>query len=231
MAENEKMTYAVKFLNELVASRKLKGFCETNGLSHPSLYRIAIGTSVPTYAIICQLLPCIPVTDWFYFDGEEIPYPRKTINEWNPEDIPAFVRQHKHDYLEVAEKYGITETFARNLFVNHRARPSLTLVRNAALDGINPVEFFTEGDIKDDGKFYPERGDVVSISGKTMLVLTKQKQNRETHSFVGVTYENGTADLLTLTTVTYVRNIPELIEKADEEMVKDILSQVKGLFR
>ena len=36
----------------------------------------------------------------------------------------------------------------------------------SATDGINPVEFFTEGDVSDDGKFYPDRGDIVQLSGK-----------------------------------------------------------------
>ena len=76
-------------------------------------------------------------------------FPRKTLPEWNPDDVPSFVRRHKHDYLEVGEKYGTTEAFARNLFVNHRARPSINLIRACALDGINPVEFFTEGDVSD----------------------------------------------------------------------------------
>lgn len=39
----------------------------------------------------------------------------------------------------------------------------------------------TEGDTSDDGKFYPDRGDIVQLSGKTILVLTKEKHNRATH--------------------------------------------------
>ena len=64
-------------------------------------------------------------------------------------------------------------------------RPSINLIRACALDGFNPVEFFTEGDVSDDGKFYPNRGDIVQLSGKTILVLTKEKHNRETHSLTG----------------------------------------------
>lgn len=227
----EKMTYARKFLFDLVTSRKLKNWCLERDLPHVTIYKIAAGNTAPTYAVICQLLPYIPCVDWFYFEGEEIPYARKTLAAWEPDDIPSFVRRHKHDYLEVGEKYGTTEAYARNLFVNHRARPSITLIRACALDGINPVEFFTEGDTSDDGKFYPDRGDIVQLSGKTILVLTKEKHNRATHSLTGVCLEDGQPDINTLSTIVYVRNIPELVEKGSREFVDEVLKEVKALFR
>ncbi len=227
----EKMTYARKFLFELVTERKLKTWCLERNLPHITIYKIAVGSSAPTYAVICQLLPYIPCVDWFFFDGEEIPFPKKKLEPWNPEDISSYVRRHKHDYLEVGEKYGTTEAFARNLFVNHRARPSINLIRACALDGINPVEFFTAGDTSDDGKFYPDRGDIVSISGKTILVLTKEKHNRETHSLTGVTLVDGQPDFASLSTITYVRNIPELIEKASVELVDNSIKEIRTLFR
>ena len=160
---------------------------------------------MPTYAVICQLLPYIPCVEWFFFEDEEIPFPR--------------------------EKYGTTEAFARNLFVNHRARPSINLIRACVLDGINPVEFFTEGDASDDGKFYPDRGDIVLLSGKTILVLTKEKHNRATHSLTGVCLENGLPDITSLSSIKYVRIMPELVKKADSELLDNILKQVRTLFR
>ena len=227
----EKMTYARKFLFELVTSRKLKNWCLERKLPHVTIYKIAAGTTAPTYGVICQLLPYIPCADWFYFEGEEIPYARKTIEAWNPDDIPSFVRRHKHDYLDVGKKYKTTEAYARNLFVNHRARPSITLIRACALDGINPEEFFTTGDTTDDGKFYPDRGDIVQLSGKTILVLTKEKQNRKTRSLTGVCLVDGKPDITTLETITYVRIIPELVEKGNPEMVESVLKEVKALFK
>ena len=100
-----------------------------------------------------------------------------------------------------------------------------------ALDGINPVEFFTEGDVSDDGKFYPDRWDIVQISGKTILVLTKEKHNRETHSLTGVTLVAGQPDITSLATITYVRVIPEPVEKSSRELLDEVLKKVKGLFR
>lgn len=105
------------------------------------------------------------------------------------------------------------------------------MIRACALDGINPVEFFTEGDVSDDGKFYPNRGDIVQLSGKTILVLTKEKHNRETHSLTGVCLVDGQPDITSLSTITYVRVIPELVEKGSRELVDEVLKKVKGLFR
>lgn len=227
----DKKTYAQKFLYEMLEKRTLKIWCEEKEVPYLICYKIACGKSVPTYSAICKLLPYIPVTDWFYFEDEDIPYSRKTLEEWNPEKISSFIRRHKHDYLETGKKYGTTESYARNLFVNYRARPTVTLIRNCALDGINPADFFTAGDVYDDGNFYPDRGDVVLLSGKTILVLTKEKQNKLTHSLTGVCLVDGKADLSTLATVTYVRSVPELIEKVDEEYLNDILKQVRTLFR
>ena len=213
----DRMTHAQKFLHDLVTSRKLKNWCLDRDLPHITIYKIAAGNTVPTYAVICQLLPYIPCVDWFFFEDEEIPFPRKTLDEWQPDDVPSFVRRHKHDYLEVGE--------------NHRARPSINLIRACALDGINPVEFFTEGDVSDDGKFYPDRGDIVQISGKTILVLTKEKHNRQTHSLTGVCLVDGKADITSLATITYVRTIPELVEKGSRELVDDVIKEVRTLFR
>ena len=227
----EKMTYARKFLFDMVTSRKLKNWCLERNLPHVTIYKIAAGNTAPTYAVICQLLPYIPCVDWFYFTKEEIPFERKTLDAWNPDDISSFVRRHKHDYLEVGKKYGTTEAYARNLFVNHRARPSITLIRACALSGIDPVEFFTAGDTTDDGKFYPDRGDIVSLSGKTILVLTKEKHNRATHSLTGVCLVDGKPDITTLETITYVRIIPELVEKASANVVDGVLNEVKALFK
>lgn len=227
----EKMTYAVKFLNELVESRKLKAWCDKNNLPHPSVYKIAVGAAVPTYAIICQMLPYIPVTDWFYFEGEEIPFERKVLEVWNADEISSFVRQHKHDYMDMASEYGITESLARNLFVNHRARPPVTLIRDAALKGTDPAEFFTCTNQNDDGKFYPERGQIVSIFGKTMLVLSKKKYNLEKHLFVGVPYNEGECDVSGLETVTYARSNPELLGKCEEDILDEVLKTVRSIFR
>ena len=70
----EKMTHAQKFLHDLVISRQLKNWCLERELPHITIYKIAAGNTVPTYAVICQLLPYIPCVDWFFFEDEEIPF-------------------------------------------------------------------------------------------------------------------------------------------------------------
>ena len=99
------------------------------------------------------------------------------------------------------------------------------------MDEINPIEFFTEGDASDDGKVYPDRGDIVQLSGKTILVLTKDKHNRATHSLTGVCLENGLPDITSLSSIKYVRIMPELVKKADSELLENVLKQVRTLFR
>ena len=166
----------------------------------------------------------------FYSEDEEIPYKTRLLPEWNPDDIPFFVRKHRHDYKELLDKYDISASTGVNLFINYRTKPSVALIAKACAD-VNPEEFFTLGDANEDGKFYPERGDIVSISGKTMLVLTKEKSNRETHSFTGVCIQNNEVDLNTLETITYSRINPEFIKKASGELVSDTLKKIRLLFK
>ena len=61
--------------------------------------------------------------------------------------------------------------------------------------------------------------------------MTKEKHNRETHSLTGVTLVDGQPDITSLATITYVRVIPELVEKSSRELVDNVLKEVKGLFR
>ena len=41
-----------------------------------------------------------------------------------------------------------------------------------------------------DGFFYPERGDIVSLSGKNILVLSKNKDNSQNACFIGAVLES-----------------------------------------
>ena len=229
MENDEKMTLAQVFLWELLKVRKLKAWCAQRGLPHTTVYKVASGDSVPTYAVICSLLPFIPYTDWYFFKGEKIPYERKTIDAWKADDVPAFIRQHKHDWAEQGRIFGMTESFARNLFVNHRARPTLNMVRQAALNGIDPVVFFTAGDPEDDGVFYPEHGDIVALFGKEFLVLSESRWNSDNSAFFGVETVDGKPDVLTAGIRTFQRKYPCFVKKADGALVKKIADEIKGM--
>ena len=72
------------------------------------------------------------------------------METWNPEDTSLFIKKHKHDYMEVAKKYEISKTNARNIFVNRRANITLLQMRKMAKD-VNPEEFFIPADETTDG--------------------------------------------------------------------------------
>ena len=42
---------------------------------------------------------------------------------------------------------------------------------------------------------------------------------------------DGQPDITSLATITYVRVIPELVEKSSRELLDEVLKEVKGLFR
>ena len=47
----------------------------------------------------------------------------------------------------------------------------------------------------------------------------------------GVTLVDGQPDITSLATITYVRVIPELVEKGSRELVDDVIKEVRTLFR
>ena len=75
---------------------------------------------------------------------------KTTLETWNPEDTSLFIKKHKHDYMEVAKKYEISKTNARNILVNRRANITLLQIRKIAKD-VNPGEFFIPADETTDG--------------------------------------------------------------------------------
>ena len=233
MAEKENegiVSHARRFLLDLLNERKLNAWCEERNLPHTTVYNLASEDIPPTYSAICKLLPYIEPVKWFYPENVEIPYKMKKLPELKSDEVCAFVRKHRYDYKEIAEKYGISESTALNLFINYRTKPSVMLISKACKD-VNPEEFFIAGNPEEDGKFYPDRGDIVSISGKTMLVLSKEKNNRKNDSFLGICLIDGKTDISTVLSVTYSRTMPEVTGKADDEMVKDALNQIKALLK
>lgn len=226
--EEDKVTYARRFLLDLLEKRQLRAWCQESGALHVAMFKIAKGLMLPTYAVMCRLLPFVPPAHWVYFIDEKIPYETRVLPEWRPEDISSFVRIHKHDWKEISRKYGISESLANNIFVSHRTRPTYFLIRNAKND-VNPEKFFTEGDLNDDGRFYPERGDIVAIRGKTVLVLSTEKRNRAMSSITAFDIKSNKVDYNTLCTIHYVRTVPKLVEKATSDLVEKALNEARGI--
>lgn len=95
--------------------------------------------------------------------------------------------------MEVEKKYEISETNARNFFVNRRANITLLQMRKMTKD-VNLEEFFIQAYETIDGKFYPEQGDIVLHSGKKMLVLSRYDVNKKYSFFVGIDLVDEAAD-------------------------------------
>ena len=92
---NDRITYAQKKLLALVEARQLRSWCLELNLPHASLYKLAVGQSVPTFKAISYLVPYFAPAEWLFFTDEEIPYPIRTLPEWNPDDTSVFIQKHK----------------------------------------------------------------------------------------------------------------------------------------
>ena len=109
---------------------------------------------------------------------------------------------------------------------------------------MNPEEFFVPADESVDGFFYPERGDIVSLSGKNILVLSKNKDNSQNACFIGAVLESesdgavhvkgdtveGYVSVRNMSSFTYSRRNPVLVDKVDDETVSSVLKMVRKLF-
>ena len=238
----ERITYAQRRLIMMIQKRELRAWCLEHNLEHASLYRIALGEKVATYKIVSSLVHLIPPAEWIYYIDEEIPYEVKTVPIWDSSKHCAFIKKHKQDWQELSEKYDVPLESCRNLFVNYRAKPSLLYIRKFALD-VDPIEFFTEGEAED-FSYIPEQGDVISISGKKMLVVSNRKFNEENNSVIGLYIEEsckngievefsegkGLINLLSLTTVGFSRNKPKFVEKLNDEQLKIVVEKMKNCY-
>lgn len=88
---SNRITYAQKKLLALVEARQLRSWCLESNLPHASLYKLAVGQSVPTFKAISYLVPYFALDEWLFFTDEEIPYPIRTLLEWNPDDTSVFI--------------------------------------------------------------------------------------------------------------------------------------------
>lgn len=233
MDEEEKkvvVSHARRFLLNLIDDRKLNSWCEENNISHTTVYSLAMGTVPPTYQTISKLLPYIEPAKWFYPENMKIPYKMRKLPEIKTDEICSFVKKHRTDYKEIAEKYGLQKGAAQNIFVNYRTKPPVMLIAKACNE-VNPEEFFIAAKPEDSEKFFPDRGDIVSVSGKSMLVLSKVKTNKKNNMFLGVCFADGKADLSTFASLTYAWKVPEITGKVDEETVKSVLKEVRDLLK
>ena len=185
-AKPERMTYAQEKLIKLIEERKLRKWCMDNGLTHSAIYRLALGEQVPTYKIIASMCHLLSPVEWLFYTDEALPYESVLLPQWDCRTPSKFVKAHRYDYKTIAEKYSLEELNAYNIFVAYRSNPTPAFIR-AACDTTNPAEFFTdgEGEIKSLEEFTPDRGDIVSVDGKIVFVITKKEENEKNKSFSG----------------------------------------------
>ena len=88
---SNRITYAQQKLLALVKVRQLRSWCMERNLPHTSLYKLAVGQSVPTFKAISYLVPYFAPAEWLFFTDEEIPYPIRILPEWNPDDTSVFI--------------------------------------------------------------------------------------------------------------------------------------------
>lgn len=88
---SNRITYAQQKLLALVEARQLRSWCLESNIPHASLYKLAVGQSVPTFKAISYLVPYFAPAEWLFFMDEEIPYPIRTLLEWNPDDTSVFI--------------------------------------------------------------------------------------------------------------------------------------------
>ncbi len=240
--KTERITYARKALLDLLEKRELRSWCLERNLPHSSIYKVAVGTDIPSFILVSSMIPYFSPAEWVYFTDEEIPYEHKTLPAFDPKSFSVFIKKHKIDYMDVAAEIGLTEANAKNIFLHRRANLSLFHIRKL-VKNVNPEEFFTPADESVDGMFYPDRGDIVTLSEKSILVLSKASDNKKHKFFFGAVIDSdsesaieiktekvhGFVSIRGMSSITYSRRNPVLIDKVDEGTVWKVIDLMKGI--
>jgi hypothetical protein len=182
LKQAKRITYAQKKILDMIETRTLRQWCLDNGLPHSTVYRMGTGILSPTYKMVCSMVHLIAPVEWLYYIGEKMPYEEKLVQKWDPLKPSKFIKMHKYDYKEVSKKYGLSELQAYNICVASRVMPSLAFIRACCVD-TNPIDFFIDGEgsyPKEITKFYPDRGDIVNIKQRLVVVLSKKEQIEKT---------------------------------------------------
>lgn len=233
----ERITYAQEKLIRLVDARKLRKWCQENGLSHSSTYRLALGEILPNYRVLASMCHLIAPIDWLFFTDEQRPYEPQLLPKWENKEPAKFIKEHRSDYREVAKRYGLTELIAYNIFVAHRKVPTMKLLRDSCAE-VNPIEFFMPPDMEITQGYIPKKGDIVRArkDGDICLVITNSEKNSEFGSFTGCIIEENGDGIELLGTVTRGFVNPRflvsfrldspaplvLIEKTEAELVEKV---------
>lgn len=240
----ERLTYAQAKLIKLIEERKLRKWCLDNGIIHSAAYRLALNEQIPNYKLIASMCHLISPIEWLYYTDEPLPFEPNLLPKWECKEPCKYIKEHRFDYNTIAQKYGLEKNNAYNIFVAYRANPSLKLIRKVCEDNINPLEFFTstEGEIVSLKDYIPERGDIVSVEEKLVLVISNHKENEINKTYTGcliLSQAENSIELSDTSSKGYVcpYNLVSfkilltssriLIEKAPEELTKKVLEEVR----
>lgn len=245
----KRITYAQAKLLKLIEERKLKKWCMDNSLTHTSIYRLAVGDTLPTYRIISSMSHLIAPIEWLFYTDKKLPYTAQVVPQWDYKKKSKFIKEHRFDYKVIGKKYGLEELSAYNLFIAYRAYPTIQFMREVCKD-FNPIEFFTDSKIEVTKTFIPDRGDIINIKNSVIIVLSKKEFNKSHNSIIGCTIVSDCKDGIKLNTplVKGIVNIadlhsyncnfssmnaslPSLIEKNNSTTVKEILIKIKEIFK
>lgn len=244
-----RITYARRRLLKLIEQRKLRRFCEDNGLNHCTYFKLAYGKQAVTYKVMSDSCAVIPVIEWLFYTDENLPYEPVLIPRWKCGwGRSLFVRKHSEEYMAIAEKYGLSTTVMMNVLAMKRTYPSPEFIRMLC-DQENPIVFFVENE--DDVKMMrqgnvPERGDIIISDGQLFFVVARRK--KKTNQFFlspvrSSEYTDGT-ELEDTKTKGVVR--PEIVimdwdndkmreqlfvERCNEKITKKVMAMFRMLVR
>lgn len=238
----ERMTYAQQKLMALIDERKLRRWCEENGFNHSFVFNLAFGNRAPTYKNMASMCQFISPIEWLFSCDEKLPYEPVLLPPWKCDKPSKFVLAHRYDYKTLAQKYGLSDYSAYKIFVSYTVKPSPAFIRKVCAEA-NPIDFFTEGEgeIAPLREFVPDRGDLVSVSGKTVFVITKKEFNKRSKSFSGCLVTTDSAKGIKLKGVVkgvvnagrlfsfpiIYTEVRSLIEKAPEDLTDKVMEEVR----
>jgi hypothetical protein len=246
---SSRITYAQEKIIKLIKERKLRQWCITNGLDHASIYRIGTGERPANYKIISAMVHLIAPIEWLFYTDEKLPYEPQILPVWNPEKKCKFIKEHKHEYKDVAKKYNISAASAYKLFADdaYRIKPSIAFMRECCKD-TNPVDFFIDGEeaecSAEKSFFYPERGDIINLQENIYLVISKKETIKQQNCLTccPVTSIEGTIELKETKTKGFINPVnlqtffltskcqASFIETVPEKITMKVLEQSRKIF-
>lgn len=221
----KRITYAQEKLLKLSEERKLKEFCIKNNIDNTLMSKIALGTRVPTYKLMCETCDIIAPAEWIYYTDEKIPYKVQTLPKWDCDKPSYFIALHKKDYTQFL-KYDLPKDVLKSLFVTYRLRPTFPIIREFAKE-VDPIQFFCDSVYLISEIEYPDTGDIIKYQEQEYFVITDKKKNQNNNKLTACRYEKK--EVLINEIITLNLNIvPERIKSLEDTETEKSLKEIKN---